>query len=76
MNITLLSQLKPGESATVSKIIGDGTIVQRLLEMGFYEGADIAIVRTALLGDPIEVRISGYNLSLRKSEASLIEVKR
>lgn len=70
-----LDQLKAGERATVKAVSGEGTsIYQRLLEMGVFEGAELSVVRFAPLGDPMEIRLQGYNLSLRKSEAKLVEV--
>ncbi|GMU93519.1 MAG: hypothetical protein AMXMBFR4_25770 [Candidatus Hydrogenedentota bacterium] len=53
---------------------GDGAIHQRLQEMGVIEGAQVELVRLAPLGDPIEIRVQGYHLSLRKSEAALVEL--
>jgi Fe2+ transport system protein FeoA len=70
-----LDQLKPGERATVKTVGGAGTaIYQRLLEMGVFEGAELQVVRFAPLGDPMEITVQGYNLSLRKAEAHLVEV--
>jgi ferrous iron transport protein B len=71
-----LDQLKPGQCATVHAVSGSGTaIYQRLLEMGVFEGAELKVVRFAPLGDPMEIQVQGYNLSLRKAEAHLIEVQ-
>ena len=73
--MTTLDQLKPGQRATVLAVTGTGTaIYQRLLEMGVFEGAELSVVRFAPLGDPMEIRLQGYNLSLRKAEAKLVEV--
>lgn len=69
-----LDQLKPGERGTVTEIIGQPGIVQRLMEMGITEGEEIEVVRLAPLGDPLEVRIRGYELSLRKSEAKHVSL--
>jgi ferrous iron transport protein A len=69
-----LDQLKPGELATVEKLHGDGAIHQRLLEMGVIEGAGIEVVRLAPLGDPMEIVVQGYHLSLRKAEAALVSL--
>ena len=71
----LLSVLKPGEKATVHKIKGNSTIRQRFMDMGLSRGQEIIVERIAPLGDPIEITIRGYSLSLRKSEAELIIVK-
>ena len=54
---------------------GEGTVVyQRLMEMGVFDGAELEIVRFAPLGDPIELRVQGYNLSVRKADARLVDV--
>ena len=70
-----LSVLKPGERATIHKIKGDSAIRQKFLDMGLSRGQEIIVERVAPLGDPIEITIRGYSLSLRKSEAELIIVK-
>lgn len=70
----ILSQLKPGESGTIIALHGDGAIHQRLLEMGVIEGIPVEVVRIAPFGDPIEIRIQGYHLSLRKTEAAFVEL--
>ncbi|GMV92093.1 MAG: hypothetical protein AMXMBFR82_18710 [Candidatus Hydrogenedentota bacterium] len=70
----ILSQLKPGESGTITALHGDGAIHQRLLEMGVIEGIPVEVVRIAPFGDPIEIRIQGYHLSLRKTEAAFVEL--
>lgn len=69
-----LDQLKPGDSAIVGMLTGDGAIHQRLLEMGVIEGAGVEVVRMAPLGDPMEIIVQGYHLSLRKAEASLVSL--
>lgn len=69
-----LNQLKPGESGVVAYLRGDGSIHQRLLEMGVFEGSEVEVVRFAPMGDPMEVLVQGYHLSLRKNEAALVEV--
>ena len=69
-----LSDCKPGEGGTVAKIQGEPAIVQRLMEMGLIEGTSIKVVRVAPLGDPLEVEVQHYFLSLRKSEAAGIEI--
>jgi Fe2+ transport system protein FeoA len=74
--MTTLDKLKPGQSATVHAVGGAGSAVyQRLLEMGVFEGAELKVVRFAPLGDPMEIHIQGYNLSLRKAEANLVQVE-
>ena len=71
-----LDQMKIGQSATVTAVGGVGSaIYQRLLEMGVFEGTTIEVIRRAPLGDPLEVRVHGYNLSVRKTEAVCIQVE-
>lgn len=69
-----LDQLKPGDSGTVGELRGEGAVHQRLLEMGVIEGAGVEVVRMAPLGDPMEIIVQGYHLSLRKSEAALVSL--
>ena len=69
-----LDDLKPGQKGTISSISGGGPLAQRLMALGLLEGSEIAMVRKALGGDPIEVQIIGYSLSLRRAEAQHIEV--
>ncbi len=71
----MLSVLKPGEKATVHKINGDQVLRQKFLDMGLSRGQEVVVERVAPLGDPIEITIRGYSLSLRKSEAELIIVR-
>lgn len=73
--MTTLNQLKAGQLATVRCIRGGGSVFQRLLEMGLVKGTRIELVRFAPLGDPIEIKLMDYNLSLRGSEAQLVEVE-
>lgn len=71
-----LDQLKAGQRAIVERINGEGSAVyQRLMEMGVYESAELEIIRFAPLGDPMEVRVQGYSLSVRKIDAKHVEVK-
>jgi ferrous iron transport protein A len=69
-----LDQLDPGQSAKVTRIGGAGSIRRRLMDMGITSGVEIDVVKASPLGDPIEYRVRGYYLSLRKSEAQMIEV--
>ncbi|MDF9797484.1 ferrous iron transport protein A [Catalinimonas alkaloidigena] len=68
-----LDQLKPGEKAVI-KNIKPSSLTIKLLEMGLLPGKEVSFNYRAPLGDPISVRISGYNLSLRIDEASLVEI--
>ncbi len=69
-----LSELHPGDAATVSQIMAHGRIRQRLLEMGFIRGAELKVEKLAPLGDPMELVIKGYHLSLRREESQCILV--
>ena len=71
----LLSQLKIGEKATVVAVQGEGAVRRRLFDMGITPGAEVYLRKKAPLGDPIEIAIRGYELTLRKSEAAQVEVK-
>ena len=75
MPVKLLSELKRGEKGRIVKIGGTGSIRRRLLDMGLVSGSDIEMERVAPLGDPIEIKVKGYNLSLRKEEAATIQVE-
>ncbi len=70
----LLSDLRPGESATVVQLQATGAIRQRLLEMGFIRGAKLKVEKLAPLGDPMELVLKGYHLSLRREEGACILV--
>lgn len=67
-----LDQLPVGRTARIAALDGDGALLQRLLEMGFLEGAAIEVLGVAPLGDPIEVRLGDYRVSLRRSEAARV----
>ncbi|MDI9481428.1 MAG: FeoA family protein [Bacillota bacterium] len=67
-----LKDLAPGEKAIVSKLVGAGSIRRRIIDMGMVPGAEIEMERYAPLGDPIEIKVKGYHLSLRKEEADNI----
>jgi ferrous iron transport protein A len=69
-----LDQLRRGERARVEAIRGDDAVVQRLLEMGLLEGEEVEVLGFAPLGDPLEIRLRDYRLSLRRSEAARVLV--
>lgn len=69
-----LADLKPGEKARIEDFDGDAALIQRILEMGLTEEETVEVIRLAPLGDPIEIRVRGYNLSLRKSIAAAVKV--
>ncbi|HPV56595.1 MAG TPA: FeoB small GTPase domain-containing protein, partial [Tenuifilaceae bacterium] len=69
-----LSELSNGQIGIITKVFGQGAFRKRITEMGFVKGKSVKVIRNAPLLDPIEYEIMGYNVSLRRSEASLIEV--
>lgn len=69
-----LKQVKPGEAVKVKKLHGEGAVKRRIMDMGITKGTEIRVVKAAPLGDPIEVKVRGYQLSLRKADAEMIEV--
>ncbi len=70
-----LSELKKGETGRVVKITGAGNVYQRLIDLGLVTGSEVEMQRVAPLGDPIEIRLKGYNLSLRRAEAAGVVVE-
>lgn len=70
-----LAELKTGAKATVDEFIGAGPALHRIMQLGLLEGTQVEVIRKAIAGDPIEVRLMGYSLSLRKKEANMIKVK-
>ena len=75
MATKLLSELKPKEKGKIIKVGGKGSIHRRILDMGVISGTPVEVQRVAPLGDPIEIRIKGYSLTLRKEEAINIQVE-
>ncbi len=71
----LLSQLKIGEQGMVVAVNGEGAIRRRLFDMGITPGAEVYLRKKAPLGDPIEIAIRGYELTLRKAEAAHVEIR-
>ncbi|MCH5162218.1 MAG: ferrous iron transport protein A [Clostridiales bacterium] len=71
----LLSELNIGESGVVAKVAGEGRLRRRLFDMGITPGAAITLRKVAPLGDPMEVNLRGYELTLRRSEAELVTVE-
>ena len=70
-----LKQVKVGQSVTVVKLHGEGPVRRRMMDMGITKGVEIYVRKMAPLGDPIEVNLRGYELSLRKSDAEMIEIR-
>jgi len=69
-----LKEAKIGETVTVKKLNGEGAVKRRIMDMGITKGTEIYIRKVAPLGDPIEVTVRGYELSLRKADAEMIEI--
>ena len=69
-----LKSAKIGETVTVVKLHGEGAVKRRIMYMGLTKGVEVHIRKVAPLGDPIEVTVRGYELSLRKADAAMIEV--
>ena len=69
-----LREMKPGQSGKVISIGESGPLKRRIMEMGITPGVEVKVVKMAPLGDPVEIRIRGYELSLRREEAARIEV--
>ncbi len=70
-----LRQAKIGSTVTVIKVHGEGALRRRIMDMGITKGVKIHIRKVAPLGDPIEINLRGYELSLRKADAEMIEVE-
>jgi ferrous iron transport protein A len=70
-----LAELEPGERGKVAQVAGDAEAARRLMEMGLMRGTTVEVVRRAPLGDPLEVKVRGFMLTLRRAEAEHIEVE-
>lgn len=70
-----LRQTACGNTATVVKLHGEGAVKRRIMDMGITKGSQVYVRKVAPLGDPIEVNVRGYELSLRKADAEMIEVE-
>lgn len=70
-----LRAVKIGETVTVVKLHGEGAVKRRIMDMGLTKGVSVTMRKVAPLGDPVEVTVRGYELSLRKADADMIEVK-
>ena len=71
---TNLKEVRIGDSCTVVKLHGEGAVKRRIMDMGITKGVEIYVRKVAPLGDPIEITVRGYELSLRKADAEQIEV--
>lgn len=70
-----LKDAKIGQTVRVKKLTGEGAVKRRIMDMGITKGVEVYIHKVAPLGDPIEITVRGYELSLRKADAELIEVE-
>ena len=70
----MLSQAAIGETVVVNKIDGEKALKRRIMDMGITKGVEVYVRKVAPLGDPIEVKVRGYELSIRKAEADKIEI--
>ena len=70
-----LGEAKVGSTVTVTKIEGDGAYKRRIMDMGITKGSEIYVRKVAPLGDPVEITVRGYELSVRKNDAQCVQVK-
>lgn len=70
-----LRQVKIGDTVKVVKLHGEGALKRRIMDMGITRGVDVQVRKVAPLGDPVEITVRGYELSIRKADAQLIEVE-
>ena len=70
-----LKEVKPGQTVTVQKLNGEGAVKRRLMDMGITKGVEVFVRKVAPLGDPVEVTVRGYELSIRKADAELIDAE-
>lgn len=70
-----LKDVKIGETVRVVKLHGEGAVKRRIMDMGLTKGAEVYVRKVAPLGDPVEVTVRGYELSLRKADAEMVEVE-
>ncbi|WP_276952287.1 FeoA family protein [Acetatifactor muris] len=70
-----LKEVKVGDRAKVVKLHGEGAVKRRIMDMGLTKGVEVQIRKVAPLGDPIEVTVRGYELSIRKADAEMVEVE-
>ena len=70
-----LKDVKVGETVTVVKLHGEGAVKRRIMDMGITKGVTVYVRKVAPLGDPVEVNVRGYELSIRKADAEMIEIQ-
>ena len=69
-----LDEIKPAQTAKIARLRGDGATKRRIMDMGLTKGTEVTVRKIAPLGDPIELTVRGYELSIRKDEAAAIEI--
>ena len=70
-----MGEVAIGDSATIAKLHGDGALRRHLMDLGLIKGTQFRVVKVAPLGDPIQISVRGYELSIRKEEAAIVEVQ-
>ncbi len=70
-----LREVKIGDTVTVKKLTGEGAVKRRIMDMGLTKGVKVTVRKVAPLGDPVEVTVRGYELSIRKADAEMVEVQ-
>lgn len=73
--MSTLKDVKVGSTVTVKKIAGEGPVKRRIMDMGITKGVQVYVRKVAPLGDPVEITVRGYELSIRKADAEIIEVE-
>ena len=73
--VKTLREVKSGETVTVVKLNGEGAVKRRIMDMGITKGCSVYIRKVAPLGDPVEITVRGYELSVRKEDAQMVEVE-
>jgi ferrous iron transport protein A len=75
MKMRTLKEVRIGETVKVSRINGEGAVKRRIMDMGITRGVEIYVRKVAPLGDPVEITVRGYELSIRKADAAMIDVE-
>ena len=70
-----LDEIPVGKTVKIKKLLGDGPLKRRIMDMGLLKGTEVTVLKVAPAGDPIELNLRGYELSIRKSEAATIEIE-
>ena len=70
-----LKEIRVGDTVSVKKLHGEGAVKRRIMDMGITKGVEVYVRKVAPLGDPVEINVRGYELSLRKADAQMIEVE-